>query len=152
MIEKIISGGQTGADQGGLVAGSVLGLPTGGTAPPNFWTENGADYSLRDYGLIAGDPDPKTYPLRTLANVRDSDGTLLVGDMDSPGSRMTIRTCTQWGKPYIANPTAVALRIWAGSHWVKTLNVAGNRESGNHGIRDRVVCLLIDAFAGYLGR
>ncbi len=150
MIEKIISGGQTGADQGGLVAGSILGLPTGGTAPPNFWTEKGADYSLRDYGLVAGDPDPKTYPLRTLANVRGSDGTLLVGNMESAGSRMTIRMCTQWNKPYIVNPMAISLRDWVGSNWIRTLNVAGNRESVNPRIRDRVICLLIDAFAGFL--
>ncbi len=150
MIEKIISGGQTGADQGGLIAGSILGLLTGGTAPPNFWTEDGANYSLREYGLVAGDPDPKIYPLRTLANVRDSDGTLLVGDMESAGSCLTMRLCTQRGKPYIVNPIAISLRDWVGSHWVRTLNVAGNRESVNPGIRDRVICLLIDAFAGYV--
>ncbi|MGR3295988.1 MAG: YpsA SLOG family protein [Candidatus Bathyanammoxibius sp.] len=150
MIEKIISGGQTGADQGGLMAGSILGLPTGGTAPPRFWTESGADYSLRVYGLVAGDPDPKTYPLRTLANIQGSDGTLLIGNMESAGSRMTMRLCTQQGKPYIVNPMAISLRDWVGSEWVKTLNVAGNRESVNPGIRDRVICLLIDAFAGYV--
>ena len=48
MIKKIISGGQTGADRGGLLAGRHLGIETGGTAPPDFITEVGVDDSLRD--------------------------------------------------------------------------------------------------------
>ena len=33
MLIKIISGGQTGADMGGLRAGRALNIPTGGSAP-----------------------------------------------------------------------------------------------------------------------
>lgn len=33
MVTKIISGGQTGADMGGLLAGELLHIPTGGTCP-----------------------------------------------------------------------------------------------------------------------
>lgn len=40
-LRKIISGGQTGADQGGLRAGRLLHLETGGTAPHNWMTEQG---------------------------------------------------------------------------------------------------------------
>ncbi len=41
MVRKIISGGQTGADRGGLLAGEALKIETGGTAPPIFMTELG---------------------------------------------------------------------------------------------------------------
>jgi hypothetical protein len=36
---KIISGGQTGADQGGLEGARLLGIQTGGTAPYNWMTD-----------------------------------------------------------------------------------------------------------------
>ena len=48
MIKKIISGGQTGADQIGLEVALSLGIPTGGTAPKGFITETGPNYKLRD--------------------------------------------------------------------------------------------------------
>jgi hypothetical protein len=41
-VVRIISGGQTGADRAGLEAGRLLGVATGGTAPNNFLTEQGA--------------------------------------------------------------------------------------------------------------
>jgi len=36
MVEKVISGGQTGVDRMGLEVAKELGIPTGGTAPPNY--------------------------------------------------------------------------------------------------------------------
>ena len=44
---RVISGGETGADQGGMEAAIDLGLPTGGTAPPNFRTESGPNMALK---------------------------------------------------------------------------------------------------------
>lgn len=53
MLTKIISGGQTGADEGGLEGARLLGIPTGGTAPKGYRTENGPNLTLRDtYGLV----------------------------------------------------------------------------------------------------
>jgi len=40
-LEMVISGGQTGADRGGLIAAKELGIPTGGTAPLGYKTEAG---------------------------------------------------------------------------------------------------------------
>jgi hypothetical protein len=39
MLERVISGGQTGADQGGLRAARACGIPTGGWAPRGWLTE-----------------------------------------------------------------------------------------------------------------
>ncbi len=77
-LRKIISGGQTGADMGGLLAAKELGLETGGTAPGGYKTEKGRNLDLRDiYGLTQFG----TYPQRTRINVRDSDATVIFGDI-----------------------------------------------------------------------
>jgi hypothetical protein len=47
MLTKIISGGQTGSDQGGLEAGQKLGLETGGWIPKGWLTEIGANPELK---------------------------------------------------------------------------------------------------------
>ena len=41
MIERVISGGQTGADQAGLAVAKRLGIPTGGCMPKGWLTEAG---------------------------------------------------------------------------------------------------------------
>lgn len=146
LVKKIISGGQTGADQGGLEAGRCLSIETGGTAPYNWMTEYGRkEKMLRSYGLIAGPPDPKTYPKRTRLNVYESDGTVIFGFTDSPGSRLTKELCTTYDKPCIINPTFDALRKWVKENNIQVLNVAGNRESKNPGIFNRVVNILTKA-------
>ena len=63
LLEKVISGGQKGADKAGIEAAWFYGIPTGGVAPAGFMTANGPDLSLRDqYGLIElenkGPPPP----------------------------------------------------------------------------------------------
>lgn len=148
MLRKIISGGQTGADQGGLCAGKLLGLEIGGTAPPNFMTHDGPNPMLLKYafGLEEGEHDSRTYPKRTRKNVKDSDGTVIFGRLSSPGSRSTIRYCEAIHLPFITNPTSVQLRMWAESCEIEVLNVAGNREHKNPGICDRVIKTLLEAF------
>jgi hypothetical protein len=41
MLDRIISGGQTGADQAGWRAARACGVPTGGFMPLGFLTEGG---------------------------------------------------------------------------------------------------------------
>ena len=41
MIDRVISGGQTGADQAGWRAAKASGIPTGGWMPKGFLTEDG---------------------------------------------------------------------------------------------------------------
>jgi hypothetical protein len=47
----IISGGETGADRGGLDAGRSLGLKTGGSVREKYMTEHGPDPSLKVFGV-----------------------------------------------------------------------------------------------------
>lgn len=146
MITKIISGGQTGADQGGLFAGRKLGIKTGGTAPPNFMTEEGPKISfLQSYGLVEGESDSKTYPKRTKRNILDSDGTIIFGNMASPGSKLTLNLCRELKKPWISNPNRKTFLRWIDKNNIKVLNVAGNRASRTPNIHSDTYIFLIEA-------
>ena len=72
-VRKIVSGGQTGADQGALSACVMARFPYGGWVPKGRRSEKGKippRYRLRQHRS-------RHYPPRTEANVRDSDGTLI---------------------------------------------------------------------------
>jgi hypothetical protein len=144
-LHKVISGGQTGADQGGLIAAKEAGLETGGTAPLGFLTESGEKPSLaEDYGLVALTiGGGKGYAARTFANVKAADATLrFANDFGSPGERCTQKAITEYDKPSLdiavdndgwplsetdLLPQDVA--AWLVEHDVGVLNVAGSRES-----------------------
>jgi hypothetical protein len=142
MITKIISGGQTGADEGGLAAGKALKLETGGVAPKGFRTETGPNPALKEmYGLT--EHQDFNYKPRTIENVKNSTGTVWFGNEFSPGGKLTIGTCKKFGKPYSINPSKLTLIKWINWNNIITLNVAGNRESTNPGLYERVKNFLI---------
>jgi hypothetical protein len=94
----IISGGQTGADQGGLYAGQMLDIPTGGIACKGWLTEDGAQEELlKGFGL--SEHSMMGYNLRTIANVIWADGTVIFGRLNSPGSSLTMNLCVQSRRP-----------------------------------------------------
>ncbi len=142
---KIISGGQTGADMGGLLAAHDLDINTGGWAPKGWRTENGPNPALGvEYGLIQASSD--SYPYRTGLNIADCDGVAIFGDLISPGSRLTLSQVKEYGVPHILNPTAVELREFCRENKVEVLNVAGNRESKCPGIEEKVRKIIVEAF------
>ena len=72
-IAKIISGGQTGADRGGLDAAIDSGVPHGGWCPKGRISEDGvipAHYNLVETKSTA-------YPARTEANIVDAHCTVV---------------------------------------------------------------------------
>lgn len=72
-ISKIVSGGQTGADRGGLDAAIELGIPHGGWCPKGRKSEDGVipeKYLLKE--MSSAD-----YLKRTEQNVVDSDATVI---------------------------------------------------------------------------
>ncbi len=156
MITKIISGGQTGGDYGGLLAGKELGLKTGGYCPAGWKTDNGANIELENFGLkCTSTPE---YPPRTRLNIAHSDGTVGFGIQSSRGMRLTQRICEDLDKPYIKilfpsipeyyDTITVAFVQWILLNEIKTLNVAGNRESGNAGIQQFTREFLIGTIKG----
>jgi hypothetical protein len=153
---RIISGGQTGADQGGLLAARELDIPSGGTAPKDWWTETGAEEQLlRSFGLTeCSEPG---YDVRTRKNVLDSDGTMLLGSYATGGSAMTAKVANEAGKPFFHVPFPCAadqknlevvtaeFRQWLTRFQIRVLNVAGNRESQNPGLQEFTRRFLVSA-------
>jgi hypothetical protein len=137
-LNKVTSGGQTGADRTALECAKALGLETGGTAPKGYRTEAGADFSLKDFGLI--ESKAYDYASRTKDNVRNADVTLWFGHTNTPGYKCTKSAAASYNKPFIENPTTIEIIALADLYW--TWNVAGNRFSKN----PRVVLLVQDAF------
>jgi hypothetical protein len=146
-LRKIISGGQTGADQAGLIAAFNKNVLTGGTAPAGWATSAGPNPLLQVLGLRAHG----TLKTRTEQNIKDSDGTVILTQRsDSPGSVLTRNLCKKLNRPFLdldlgpliahrlgapdvtgGTSYAVlggALYTWLLEHEITTLNVAGNRE------------------------
>ena len=149
---RIISGGQTGADQGALIAAHKLGIATGGTAPKGWWTETGCQEKLmRRFGLVeCAEPG---YEARTRQNVNDADGTLIVGSDATGGTALTATVARHLRKPLFfvpfpetSPPLVEEFRHWLKQHGVRTLNVAGNRESDRPGIAEFTKAFLWSAF------
>jgi len=140
---KIISGGQTGADKGGLLGARDLGIETGGFAPKGFRTELGNDPSLADFGLI--ETESYQYPIRTRKNVEISDMTLWFGRTGSPGYICTVNACFLKGRGFYIIDPRIQSDIYSAAGFVaryrpraQIFNIAGNRESTNPGIEQAV--------------
>jgi hypothetical protein len=134
VIKKIISGGQTGADQGALDAAIKLGIPHGGWIPKGRLTEKGP---LPDKYDLTEMPDT-SYALRTEQNVIDSDGTLIISHGElSEGSDYTRKMAIKHHRPWLhinlnKTPAFKATNLissWIKENTIEILNVAGSRES-----------------------
>lgn len=152
---KIVSGGQTGADRGGLDAARELGLPFGGWAPKNWRAEDGAIPEV--YRASMRTALSRDYKTRTTMNVIDSDGTLLVSLRTAltGGSLTTWSLCNAHGRPrlhvVLLDPLPVIsgnLIDWLGRNRIQTLNVAGPRESRAPGIQETARRVLVSCLRG----
>lgn len=74
MLDKLISGGQTGVDRAALDVGLALGLPVGGWCPKGQRAE---DSKIPDCYPLVEIPE-RNYRTRTRRNVEDADGTLIL--------------------------------------------------------------------------
>lgn len=134
MIQMIISGGQTGADQAGLKAGKDMGWKTGGYAPKDFLTNEGPNPDLLagTYNLAE---HKGGYKERTRENVKIGTATIrCCVDFWSAGEICTMNAIREFKKPhfdiYLPNPPSIQdFVIWLFRHQVQILNVAGNTEN-----------------------
>lgn len=136
-LEKVISGGQTGADVGGVLAARLYGLKTGGWMPHGWRTLNGARPEYEKLFDMQEHPD-KGYKARTWQNVEESDATIRFAvDFDSAGEKCTLNAIKAFERPVFDVPidkndptiyyeTANDFYNWMKEREVKTLNVAGN--------------------------
>jgi hypothetical protein len=131
---KIISGGQTGVDRAALDIALEHGVESGGWCPAG---------RLDEFGRI-----PDRYPLkelenggftqRTLGNVKDSDGTVIIysGKL-SGGTEQTVRFCVEQRRPHqlidaskiSVKEAARLIADFVRENKIDTLNVAGPRQS-----------------------
>jgi Circularly permutated YpsA SLOG family len=152
-LERIISGGQTGADRAALDTAIEYGYEVGGWVPRDRAAEDGPipdEYP----GLVeteASDPAE-----RTKRNVRDADATLLVSH--GPllgGSRLTAEEARRLGRPVLhvdlhalsADAATLHVRAWLLATNPRTLNVAGPRASEDPDIYDDIATLLRSVLA-----
>jgi hypothetical protein len=144
MVERIVSGGQTGVDRAALDVALELGIPCGGWCPRGRRAEDGP---IPDRYPLEETPSEE-YPPRTAMNVRDSDGTLILtrGEPDR-GTALTLRLAQECGRPHLVIDLAGAadsgaVRAWVKALCVGVLNVAGPRESSRPGIYDEAARFL----------
>ena len=134
MLERIISGGQTGADRAALDAALACGFPHGGWCPRGRLAEDGP--LPERYQLV--ETEDSAYPVRTERNVCDSDGTVIftMGALTG-GPALTAEFARRHRKPWlhlrldeIGDPDAVIVLLdFIHDQGVRTLNVAGSRAS-----------------------
>jgi hypothetical protein len=133
-INKIISGGQTGADQAALDAAIKLGIPYGGWIPKGRKTENGP---LPDKYQLVEMPTAND-PKRTKKNIVESDGTLILSHGDLSGDPvLTKENAEGLGRPCFVidfntiNTFQAAMKVvnWIRENGIRILNVTGPRAS-----------------------
>ena len=149
MIKKIISGGQTGADRGGLDAAIKLNIPHGGWCPQGRRAEDGS-ISLR-YSLT--ETSGRDYRIRTEKNVVASDLTLVfTPGKATGGSLQTIKYAQQHNKNCYhfdilqSKNENLHLLYHVLVNFDGVLNIAGSRESKFPGIRiyvENILCEVI---------
>jgi len=151
----IVSGGQTGADRGALDFAIEHGYTHGGWAPHGRESEDGMiplKYQLVELGHGG-------YRQRTRRNVEDSDGTLIINSGDLDGGTLATQVFAQrLNKPHlvvqldhgVSAKVVAGVFEWFQQHDIKTLNVAGPRESKRPGIYRLTLELLVKVDAGSL--
>ena len=154
MLKKIISGGQTGADQAALDVAIKLDIPHGGWIPKGRKTEKGA---LANKYLLQEMPDDN-YAKRTEKNVIESDGTIILSHGKlTGGSELTRIVAEKYNRPHLhldlnmrsEFQAAQMIKDWVIKHNIEVLNVAGPRESNDPEIYKATVDILQTAL--YLG-
>ena len=150
VIHQVVSGGQTGVDRAALDVAMHLRIVTGGWCPAGRRAEDGVipeRYSLQE-------TKAKNYAVRTCWNVRDSDGTLVLtsGEL-SDGTLKTVEYACKAGKPCLVvqldhpdHPNSAVIKDWLPGNSIRTLNVAGTRESKRPGIYRQSTELLHELF------
>jgi len=151
-VQRIQSGGQTGADRAACDVAIALGIPLSGWCPRGRRAEDGVipdRYDLRE-------TDAAEYAVRTRLNVFEADATVLfTRGAPMGGSRLTAKIAGELGRPLLhvdledlehdVETAGAVLRAWLVRHRVRVLNVAGSRESEVPGIYATVYRFLLSA-------
>ena len=144
MFRKIVSGGQTGVDRAALDFALANGVKHGGWCPKGRRAEDGVlgeKYNLHE-------TPRRDYRQRTRWNVRDSDGTLIIINLElSGGTRYTLEVARKLGKSVLVVEEGGCgkekeVLDWLERNDVQVLNVAGPRASSEPEIYKKTLELL----------
>jgi hypothetical protein len=136
VLEKIVSGGQTGADRAALDFAIRHKIPRGGWVLKGRITEDGP--LPKKYKLTEMPTD--SYQARTEQNVRGADGTVIISHGKlTGGSAYTLKMAKKHDRPCLyvdldkhdVLPAALEILNWLDEHGIKVLNVAGPRASND---------------------
>lgn len=137
---RIISGAQTGVDRAALDVALELGIPCGGWVPKGRLDEDGR---IPDRYPGLNETETSEWDQRTEANVRDSDGTLVLsrGPLTG-GSKFTADVAARLERPCLVldlvkltrGEAVRAAREWIDAERIAVLNVAGPRRSKDPGL------------------
>ena len=158
---KLVSGGQTGVDRGGLQAAMDLGLVWGGWAPKGWRSEDGTIPPL--YRANMQEHASANYLGRTRRNVVDSHATLIVTNT-YPLSGGTLKTrffCEESLRSHFVVSLGETDAVEKVQRWLAqffaiehpvpfVLNVAGPRESKASGIEKSTRKFLVDVLQGMI--
>lgn len=153
MVYKIVSGGETGVDRAALGFAIKRGIAHGGYCPKGRRSESGRisdKYNLTE----TSSPD---FRMCTAMNVQHSDGTLIITrGHPTGGTRQTVQNCLERNKPRFIVDVQHRLKVadfvaWVRDNNIRTLNVAGPRESKQSGIGKITERVLADLFAALVG-
>ena len=159
MIERMVSGGQTGVDRAALDVSIDLNICHGGWCPKGRIDEAGI-IPIKYEGLIeiSGNfiDEKENYNARTKLNIIHSDGTLIiVPSLPIPshiqdGTVLTMKEVEEQGKPFIiigldetTEDNIAKCMEWVYENSIKELNFAGPRESVCPGIYDSTFSFLM---------
>jgi len=153
---KIVSGGQTGVDRAALDVALKHGIECGGWCPAGRLDEFGRipdRYPLKEFkhgntegrspdrpgGLETAAPWEARgiFAERTVANVRDSDGTIIIYDEIEGGTGYTFECCKHLQQPhqlidaskFSADEAAKLISQFVHNNTIDVLNVAGPRQT-----------------------
>ncbi len=133
MLEKVISAGQTGANEAGLATAKRFGLQTGGWMPMDWETADGPRPDFEKlYGMRMHSQGTRE---RMATNVRISDGTIrFATSFQSSNEKLALFWAREHRKPHfdvdLAAPPDPQLVIdWIKANEIKSLHVTGSTES-----------------------
>ena len=154
MIEKIISGGQTGVDRAALDFAIENQISHGGYCPKGRKAEDGI--IPRRYQLI--ETVSPNYRQRTEKNLMESDGTLvLYQEPIIGGTYLTIQLCHEKMKPIHLidlnrdqTRSILLFEQWIENNHVYILNIAGPRQTkdNTYGRALKTLNQIMESFIG----
>lgn len=157
-MNRIISGGQTGADRAALDAAITVGIAHGGWCPKGRRAEDGVIPNRYD---LHETRSPNS-AVRTRRNVFDAGGTVLFTRGEpTGGSRLTAAIAREADKPLLQldvefiqkhfEAARDTFNDWIERHDIRVLNVAGSRESECPGMYAAVSEFLVKVLVPIVG-